>query len=102
MTGAIYKGNCEHTALKAGGTEDAQLTVASKGAVTTSEKYFVAHSAHTTIKFVSAAWKSLGAYPDNSRLATLPDESYTSGSQSNRPSTPLTYEGEEMDYTNDN
>ena len=36
LTGAIYKGAIEHTALKAGGTEDAQMTVASKGAVTTS------------------------------------------------------------------
>ena len=64
LTGAIYKGATEHTALKAGGTEDAQLTVASKGAVTTSEKYFVAHARHATVKFVSAAWQYLEPYSD--------------------------------------
>ena len=55
LTGAIYKGATDHTALKAAGTEDAQMTVASKEAVTTNEKYFVAHAKHTTVKFVSAA-----------------------------------------------
>ena len=44
LTGAIYKGAIDHTALKAGGTEDAQMTGATKGAVTTSEKYFVQRS----------------------------------------------------------
>ena len=75
LTGAIYKGAIEHTALKAGGTEDAQMTVATKGAVTTSEKYFVAHSKHTTVKFVSAAWNFLEEYPDRAPSSTTREDS---------------------------
>ena len=41
LTGAVYKGSSEHTAVKAGGNEACQLLVASKGAVTTSEKYII-------------------------------------------------------------
>ena len=77
LTGAIYKGATDHTALKAGGTEDAQMTVATKGAVTTSEKYFVAHSKHTTVKFVSAAWKFLEAYPDSGPSSTTREDTYS-------------------------
>ena len=80
LTGAIYKGAIEHTALKAGGTEDAQMTVASKGAVTTSEKYFVAHAKHTTVKFVSSAWQYLEPYSENEHLSTARDDTYSSGS----------------------
>ena len=80
MTGAIYKGAIEHTALKAGGTEDAQMTVASKGAVTTSEKYFVAHAKHTTVKFVSSAWQYLEPYSDHGHPSSAHDETYSSGS----------------------
>ena len=64
LTGAIFKGSRDHTALKAGGTESAQYLVAQKGVVTTSEKYLVVHSAHTTIKFVAGAWNALGTYPE--------------------------------------
>ena len=79
LTGAIYKGAIEHTALKAGGTEDAQMTVASKGAVTTSEKYFVAHAKHTTVKFVSAAWQYLKPYLEREPPSTTREEAYSSG-----------------------
>ena len=84
LTGAIYKGAIEHTALKAGGTEDAQMTVASKGAVTTSEKYFVAHAKHTTIKFVSSAWQYLEPYSDHGHPSSAHDETYSSGSYTPR------------------
>ena len=80
LTGAIYKGAIEHTALKAGGTEDAQMTVASKGAVTTSEKYFVAHAKHTTVKFVSSAWPYLEPYADTEHSGTALEDTYSSGS----------------------
>ena len=80
LTGAIYKGAIEHTALKAGGTDEAQLTVASKGAVTTSEKYFVAHAKHTTIKFVSSAWQYLEPYVGTEQSGTALEDNYSSGS----------------------
>ena len=95
LTGAIYKGATEHTALKAGGTEDAQLTVASKGAVTTSEKYFVAHARHATVKFVSAAWQYLEPYSDGGHPGTsLEDASSNThhGSYYNK------YDDQDADY----
>ena len=42
--GAMYRGACPHTGLKAGGNEMAQLSVAEKGVATTSKKYTIAHS----------------------------------------------------------
>ena len=46
IIGAMYHGSFEHTAYKAGGNEMAQLGVADKGIVTTSEKYTIANSHH--------------------------------------------------------
>ena len=80
LTGAIFKGAVEHTALKGGGTEDAQMTVAAKGAVTTSEKYFVAHAKHTTVKFISSAWPHLEPYAGTEPSGTALEDGYSSGS----------------------
>ena len=49
--GALYHGNREHAALKARGTDMVQLKVAKLGIATSSEKYVVAHSAHTQVRF---------------------------------------------------
>ena len=85
LIGAIFKGNCEHTALKAGGNESAQHLVASKGAVTTSEKYLITHSAHTTIRLISAAWTVLGEYPtDASSQPSRHDEPSEDDTKSTR------------------
>ena len=80
LTGAIFKGAIEHTALKGGGTEDAQMTVAAKGAVTTSEKYFVAHAKHTTVKFISSAWPYLEPYANTEPTGTALEDGHSSGS----------------------
>ena len=48
VIGAMYRGEYVHTAYKAGGNEMAQLGVADKGIVTTSEKYTIAHSNRPT------------------------------------------------------
>ena len=95
LTGAIYKGDIEHTALKAGGTEDAPMTVASKGAVTTSEKYFVAHAKHTTVKFVSAAWQYLEPYSEREPSSTTREDAYSSGYRKLRYNP---YDDNEVDY----
>jgi hypothetical protein len=57
--GAMYRGANVHTAYKAGGNEMAQLAVAEKGIVTTSEKYTIAHSNHVGLKFVALKWQNL-------------------------------------------
>ena len=95
LTGAIYKGATDHTALKAGGTEDAQMTVASKGAVTTNEKYFVAHAKHTTVKFISAAWQYLEPYSERGPSSTTREDAYSNdhhGSYYNK------YDDQDADY----
>ena len=105
LTGATYKGSHEHIALKAGGNESAQLLVASKGAVTTSEKYLITHSAHTTIKFVAAAWKNLGEYPDHNRSkrspsrTSQPEDSNDQSSRIRRLTDFQTYDDEKPDWT---
>ena len=95
LTGAIYKGAIDHTALKAEGTEDAQMTVATKGAVTTSEKYFVAHAKHTTVKFISAAWKFLEPYSERGPSSTTREDTYSGGYRLLRDNT---YDDAEVDY----
>ena len=79
LTGAVFKGACEHIAMKAGGNEACQLLVAEKGAVTvtSSEKYLITHSAHTSVKFIAAAWDLLKAYP-------VPPSSHRSTSDTSR------------------
>ena len=37
----------------------AQIAVADKGIVTTSEKYTIAHSSHVGLKFVALKWQNL-------------------------------------------
>ena len=59
VIGAMYRGTNVHTAYKAGGNEMAQLAVAEKGIVTTSEKYTIAHSNHVGLKFVALKWQNL-------------------------------------------
>ena len=71
------------------------MTVASKGAVTTSEKYFVAHAKHTTIKFVSAAWKYLEPYSEREPPSTSREDAYSSGSRKLRYNQ---YDDNEVDY----
>jgi len=59
VIGAMYRGAHNHTAYKAGGNEMAQIAVADKGIVTTSEKYTIAHSSHVGLKFVALKWQNL-------------------------------------------
>ena len=59
VIGAMYRGANVHTAYKAGGNEMAQLAVADKGIVTTSEKYTIAHSNHVGLKFVALKWQNV-------------------------------------------
>ena len=59
VTGAMYRGAHNHTAYKAGGNEMAQIAVAEKVIVTTSEKYTIAHSSHVGLKFVALKWQNL-------------------------------------------
>ena len=61
LVGALYRGNREHAALKAGGSDMVQLKVAQLGLATTSEKYVVTHSAHTQVRFIAVTWEDLPA-----------------------------------------
>ena len=70
LVGCLFKGAVEHAAMKAGGNEQCQLLVAEKEIVTSSEKHLIAHSAHTSIKFLAAARDILKAYPEKSSVAT--------------------------------
>lgn len=56
ILGAMYRGALPHTAFKAGGRENAQIAVAEKGIVTTSEKYTITHSNHVGLKFIAMKW----------------------------------------------
>ena len=53
----MYRGQHEHAALKAGGNDLVQLKVAQLGVATSSEKYVVAHSAHSQILFIAVTWE---------------------------------------------
>ena len=55
----MYRGQHEHAALKAGGNDLVQLKVAQLGVATSSEKYVVAHSAHTQVRFIAVTWEEL-------------------------------------------
>ena len=57
FVGAMYRGQHEHAALKAGGNDLVQLKVAQLGVATSSEKYVVAHSAHTQVRFIAVTWE---------------------------------------------
>ena len=70
LVGGLFKGAFEHVAMKAGGSEQCQLLVAEKGVATSSEKYLITHSAHTSVKFLAAAWNILKAYPEAPSVAT--------------------------------
>lgn len=52
LSGLIYRGAYQHIKLDAGGNDLAQLKVASKGVVTTSEKNTITLSADTTVQNV--------------------------------------------------
>ena len=64
MIGGIYKGSEQHASLKAGGNDEAQLTVAQAGVVMTGEKYVVCHAAHVSIRFVAVTWFDLPLVPE--------------------------------------
>ena len=59
LVGAIYRGKHEHAAWKAGGNDLVQLKVAQLGVAMSSEKYVVAHSAHTQVRFIAVTWEDL-------------------------------------------
>ena len=59
LVGAMYRGQQEHAALKAGGNDLVQLKVAQLGVATSSEKDVVAHSAHTQVRFIAVTWENL-------------------------------------------
>ena len=61
LVGALYRGNREHAALKAGDNDMVQLKVAQVGLATTSEKYVAAQSAHTQVRFIAVTWENLPA-----------------------------------------
>ena len=64
LIGALYRGKYEHIALKAGGNDLVQLKVAQMGIATSSEKYAVAHSAHTQVRFVAVTWDKIPTLQD--------------------------------------
>ena len=57
--GAMFRGACEHTRFQGGGNEKAQVHVAEKGVVNTSEKYTIAHSNHVGLHFIALKWADL-------------------------------------------
>ena len=105
LTGAIFKGSRGHTAVKAGGNENTQYLVAHKGAVSTSEKYLLVHSAHTTTRFVTAAWNSWGAYPESCSVHRSPsgtthaDDTHDHTSRSRPELSYETYDDDQPDYS---
>ena len=64
LVGAIYRGKYAHVAFKAGGNDRAQLKVAQRGVATSNEKYTVAHSAHTQVRFVAVTWDTIPTVND--------------------------------------
>ena len=54
--GSLYKGKEARLSLSAGGKDMAQLKIPSVGTVTTSEKYTLTHSRHTSICFLAVTW----------------------------------------------
>ena len=57
--GAMFRGAYEHTRFQGGGNEKAQVHVAEKGVVNTSEKYTIAHSNHVGLHFIALKWADL-------------------------------------------
>ena len=57
--GAMFRGAYEHTRFQGGGNEKAQVNVAEKGVVNTSEKYTIAHSNHVGLHFIALKWADL-------------------------------------------
>ena len=51
-------------AFKAGGNDRVQLKVAQRGVATSSEKYRVAHSAHTQVRFIAVTWETIPSIED--------------------------------------
>ena len=64
LVGAIYRGKHAHVAFKAGGNDRAQLKVAQRGVATSNEKYTVAHSANTLVRFIAVTWENIPAAED--------------------------------------
>ena len=57
--GTMFRGAYEHTRFQGGGNEKAQVHVAEKGVVNTSEKYTIAHSNHVGLHFIALKWADL-------------------------------------------
>ena len=74
IIGATYHGAYEHIAFHAGGNEKAQLRVADRGVVTTSERYTIANSHNVGLKFVAVKWPNLTMRQDRVHpvLMTVP------------------------------
>ena len=65
LVGAIYRGKYAHGALKAGGNDLVQLKVAQCGVATSNEKYTVAHSANTQVRFIAVTWENIPSLLDD-------------------------------------
>ena len=64
LVGAIYRGKYAHVAFKAGGNDRVQLKVAQRGVATSNEKYTVAHSSNTQVRFIAVTWENIPAVED--------------------------------------
>ena len=64
LIGALFRGKNPHIALRAGGNDLVQLKVAQRGVATSNEKYTVAHSAHTQVRFVAVTWDTIPTVND--------------------------------------
>ena len=84
LVGAIYRGKHAHAAFKAGGNDRVQLKVAQRGVATSSEKYTVAHSAHTQVRFIAVTWDTIPTATDL-RSDDSDDLDYRSSAKNWRP-----------------
>ena len=63
LIGALYKGKEAHLSPSAGGNDMAQLKIPLVEVVTTSEKYTLTHSRHTSMCFLAVTWDQLRPAP---------------------------------------
>ena len=64
LIGGIYRGSEQHVSLRAGGNDEAQITVTKSGVVTTGKKYVLCHAAHVSIRIVAVTWHDLPPVPE--------------------------------------
>ena len=84
LVGAIYRGAHQHVAFKAGGNDKVQIQVAKRGVSTSSEKYTVAHSANTQVRFIAVTWDTIPTATDL-RSEDSDDVDYRSSTRNWRP-----------------